>query len=102
MKVKHIVLALFLTLVSGCATYMVRFNPSGYGEWYPAVQADISGMAWNSTYTKDDSCLYFLGYTFLVLDMPVSAITDTVFLPVDIGVMIYKQQTTSKVIKQQK
>jgi uncharacterized protein YceK len=82
---------------------MVRFNPSGYGEWYPAVQADISGMAWNSTYTKDDSpCLYFLGYTFLVLDMPVSAITDTVFLPVDIGVMIYKQQTTSKVIKQQK
>ena len=93
MKVKHIILAPFLALVSGCATYMVRFNPSGYGEWYPAVQADISGMAWNSTYTKDDSpCLYFLGYTFLVLDMPVSAITDTVFLPVDIGVMIYKQQ----------
>lgn len=96
MKVKHIILAPFLALVSGCATYMVRCNPSGYGEWYPAVQADISGMAWNSTYTRDDSCLYFLVYTFLVLDMPVSAITDTVFLPVDIGVMIYKQGTNNE------
>ena len=93
MKVKHIILAPFLALVSGCATYMVRCNPSGYGEWYPAVQADISGMAWNSTYTRDDSCLYFLVSTFLVLDRPVSAIPDTVFRPVDIGVMIYKQGT---------
>ena len=73
-------LVISLLVLSGCSTWGVRVQRNKFTHppftVYPAVAGDFEGFA-----VYHDAAGLF--YPFLVIDIPISAAFDTIFLPYD-------------------
>lgn len=88
MLAQTFLLMVMLLSVSGCATGIAvgaRMDGDKMETLYPATKSDIAFM--EASATGDNELFhkpsYFISFLFL-LDLPVSLITDTLFLPIDI------------------
>ena len=94
--------AVFLaTLLSGCATVYMRTDFSGSKPkgLYPATRTDVEGGyrycanksdsfgGWRGAGTSSNPNILekFLWVTFSVIDLPISLVTDTLWLPSDLS-----------------
>lgn len=97
--VQVFLVACCLTAVTGCATIHVRGSRDGDGEFYPALNADRYAIkqAWAKHYGwtggyRIPPLIAAVITLFHIVDMPISLVTDTVSLPIDIK--RYKERPT--------
>ena len=89
----RLITALMVMIMCGCSTFMTREDPGSWGEFYPSVKGDISGIAWfNDGNPGEYGCFMLCIYSMFILDIPISAITDTVLLPVDVVIMMSEDE----------
>lgn len=79
---RKIFLALLAFSCVSCGTISARGMAPAYGKFYPATKWDLKGI----DDVHSESNWFFspwLIVPFLIVDMPISLATDTLFLPVD-------------------
>ncbi len=102
MKAKVVIYMFMLSIIvqtAGCGTFM-RASPELYGspgELYPAVRVDLRALnhTWHSPCAMPVP-LEVLVKIFFFIDIPISLVTDTLFLPIDL--VIKKKPITIKVV----
>ena len=106
------VATILTALLSGCATAYMRTDLSGSKPkgLYPATRADVGGAyrycanksdafgGWRGAGTSSNPNIVekFLWVTFSVIDLPISLVTDTIFLPSDLSKRSKNKGTPTK------
>ncbi len=82
-----ILVILLLSSCVSCGTIGARTSSNTkYGEFYPATKIDFKGI--DSVYSESNWLFPpWLIVPFIIIDIPLSIVTDTVFLPVDLIIM---------------
>jgi uncharacterized protein YceK len=113
---KLILTIAMLPLLSGCGTFVARtgwrHEVAGIPQYYPATVVDAQFIASPfyilidspSDYYESPSTLprVILGCLVGVVDLPISLVTDTVCIPVDMKTKNEESNQPSEVVRQQK
>jgi len=94
--IQAIVMILAVALCSGCATYVVRNYPADAPKGvYPATCSDVTGtvhywqnrlsLFWSDAPSNPNVVEKLFFTLFAMVDLPISVVTDTVMLPVDLS-----------------
>ena len=94
MKNRNFIFALFIisiSLFSGCATVKVRFNPNeereSFAPLYPAttlIWCEILEPVFFPNGDRFRQKMALLWLPIEIIDVPISVVTDTVCLPIDV------------------
>ena len=85
MKMKPVIAALILLIVSGCASYYTRVSrasPPNDGQLYPATRVDVGAVGMLCTFEELHGMWVLVPLP--VVDLIPSLVTDTLLLPYDL------------------